>query len=74
MDQTPRLAGALGFAEVPRWLAQLVTRADSAGLSLLLELTRRAQARKTTLELHGANAQIIGLAQFFGLDKVLHFA
>ena len=59
-------AGPLDLAQVPR--------ADSAGLSLLLELTRRAKARGDTLTIVNANAQVRSLAQFFGVDSVLTFA
>ncbi|HVT36463.1 MAG TPA: STAS domain-containing protein [Nevskiaceae bacterium] len=50
-----------------------ISRADSAGISLLLELTRRAQARSRTLTLHNANAQVRSLARFFGVDSLLEF-
>lgn len=52
-------------------LAQ-VTRADSAGIALLLELTRRAKATGNTLKIENANEQIRGLIRFFGVDSVLN--
>lgn len=80
------LEGELSFARVPHWLAQAdalaatdaldlerVSRADSAGLALLLELSRRARQRGRTLNFRNAPAQLIQLASFFGLDGVLHF-
>lgn len=82
----PALDGELSFARVSHWLAQAdqlaaagaldlsrVTRADSAGLALLLELNRRASTRGQPLRLASAPAQLIGLASFFGLDGILHF-
>ena len=80
------LQGELNFARVPQLLAQAealgadgtldlggVGNADSAGLALLLELSRRSKARGRQLSIRGANQQIVQLAQFFGLDKILHF-
>ncbi len=80
------LQGELNFARVPLLLAQAealgadgtldlgaVGNADSAGLALLLELSRRSKARGRQLSIRGANQQIVQLAQFFGLDKILHF-
>jgi phospholipid transport system transporter-binding protein len=77
------LEGELSFAQVPQQLRQAeslvaggsldlsrVSRADSAGLALLLELTRR---RRGSLTIRGANEQVLQLARFFGLDKILHF-
>ena len=77
------LEGELSFAQVPRQLRlaeslvaggsldlSQVTRADSAGLALLLELTRRSRG---SLTIRGANEQVRQLAGFFGLDKILHF-
>lgn len=79
-------ADELSFASVPSWLARAdaliadgrldlsgVRRADSAGLALLLELSRRAKQRGQTLTLQGANPQVTGLAAFFGLEGILHF-
>lgn len=81
------LEGELSFARVPHWLAQAdllagaptldlsrITRADSAGLALLLELTRRARQQGRDLRLLAPPAQLLQLAGFFGLDGILHFA
>lgn len=50
-----------------------VTRADSAGLALLLELTRMALARGGTLQIEKSPPQLRKLAEFFGLDELLAF-
>lgn len=81
------LEGELSFARVPHWLAQAdtlaasptldlsrITRADSAGLALLLELTRRARQQGRDLRLLAPPAQLLQLANFFGLASVLNFA
>ena len=86
MSASATLDGDLDFARVPRLLDGAdalvaagtldlsgVRRADSAGLALLLELSRRARARGIELRLRGANEQVAGLARFFGLDKVLRY-
>ncbi len=78
------LEGELSFAQVPQQLRQAealiaggsldlsrVSRADSAGLALLLELSRRSRTRP--LVIRGANEQVLQLSRFFGLDKILHF-
>ncbi|MDR3419601.1 MAG: STAS domain-containing protein [Nevskia sp.] len=80
------LEGELSFATVPQLLRQAdallaggildlsrVTRVDSAGLALLLELSRRSKSRGARLGIRGADPQILRLAGFFGLDQVLHF-
>lgn len=77
------LEGELSFAQVPQLVRQAeslvaggsldlsrVSRADSAGLALLLELSRRSRG---TLKIRGANQQVLQLSRFFGLDKILHF-
>ena len=77
------LEGELSFAQVPRQLRQAqeliaggsldlsrVSRADSAGLALLLELTRRSHG---ALKIRGASEQVRQLARFFGLEQILHF-
>ncbi len=82
-----RLEGTLGFARVPQLLAQAqaavdadgvldlggVSHADSAGLALLLDLSRRCKTRGQTLRIRGAQPQLLQLAHFFGLDRILHF-
>lgn len=50
-----------------------VTRTDSAGLALLLELTRAAQARGAKLQIEKPPPQLRKLAEFFGLDELLSF-
>ena len=50
-----------------------VTRADSAGLALLLELTRVVKARGGTLQIEKSPPQLRKLAEFFGLDELLAF-
>lgn len=51
-----------------------VTRTDSAGLALLLELTRTARARGARLQIEKAPPQLRKLAEFFGLDELLSFS
>jgi phospholipid transport system transporter-binding protein len=78
------LTGRLGFAEIDQHLSRLdelsanetldlsaVTQVDSAGLSLLLELTRRSHKKGRSLSLLNAPAQLRELARFFKLDSVL---
>lgn len=48
-----------------------VTRADSAALALLLELSRQARARGRELRCSGAPEQLRRLAGFFGVTDVL---
>jgi len=48
-----------------------VTRADSAGLALLLELSRQARAAGRELRCTGAPEQLRRLAGFFGVTEVL---
>ena len=48
-----------------------VTRVDSAGLALLLELSRTARAGGRELKLSGAPEQLRRLAGFFGLSPLL---
>lgn len=81
-----RLEGALDFAHVSRWLEQSrewlgsgaaldlelggVTRCDSAGLALLLELSRRARAAGAELRLLNAPAQLRELLDFYRLNEI----
>ncbi|MGH8505369.1 MAG: STAS domain-containing protein [Stenotrophobium sp.] len=81
-----KLSGELRFATVTAALKQAgdavdevldlsaVSRADSAGIALLLELQRRAQARGLALRIGGANQQLRGLVRFFGLEKILELS
>jgi len=48
-----------------------VTRVDSAGLALLLELARAARARGRELRCRNAPEQLRRLAEFFGLAPLL---
>jgi phospholipid transport system transporter-binding protein len=48
-----------------------VTRADSAGLALLLELAREARAAGRELRCTGVPEQLRRLAGFFGVTDVL---
>lgn len=81
------LPSTLSFSTVPAVLAQAddmiaagtldlggVTRADSAGISLLLELSRRAQKRGVQLKITGAGEQVHSLLKFFDLDALLTLA
>ncbi len=81
-----KMGPALGFAEVQRLLAAgaglpadgrldlaQVERIDSAGLSYLLEMTRRARAKGVQLRLVGVSEQPHALARFFGVHDLLSF-
>jgi len=50
-----------------------VQSADSAGIALLLELTRRAKRGGKTLTLVNASAPVRELSAFFGVDSLLSF-
>jgi len=50
-----------------------VTRTDSAGIALLLELMRLALEHKRELSFTGAPEQVRKLAGFFGLSDVVKF-
>lgn len=77
---------SLGFANARELLGQAeqivaageidlsaVQRVDSAGVSLLLELSRRAASAGKPLRLRGAPEQLRGLSAFFGVDSLLKF-
>lgn len=81
------LSGELSFATVPRLLTQApalmaapsldlsgVTRCDSAGIAFLLELQRRTQAAGRPLHWTGASAQLLDLAQAYGLTGIMALA
>ena len=83
-DAATRITGTLGFREVSQVLASVgpiiragtvdlsgVSGIDSAGVSLLLELTRRTQATGRSLTIRGANPQVRRLVTFFRLDPLL---
>ena len=80
------LEGEICFAGVQRLLRRAdelaaagtldlsrVTRVDSAGLALLLELNRRCHARGGKMILRGADQRLRRFARFFGLDGILNF-
>lgn len=48
-----------------------VTRCDSAGLALLIELRRLCQHHKKTLEINGVPSQLQSLAEFCGVSRML---
>ncbi|MBI2383928.1 MAG: STAS domain-containing protein [Gammaproteobacteria bacterium] len=66
-----RLAAALPRSGSLTLDLSAVRYADSAGVSLLLELVRRAQAAGTQLQLAGAPEQLRRLTKFFGVDGLL---
>lgn len=79
-----RLEGDLDLHAIPALLPRLdglasgptvdlsgVRRVDSAGLSLLLELMRRAKNHGVALRFTGAPASLRALATFFGVDSLL---
>ncbi|HEX4871028.1 MAG TPA: STAS domain-containing protein [Nevskiaceae bacterium] len=78
------LDGALDFAGVGRWLARAdelvaaggldlsaVSRVDSAGIALLLELRRRAERSGQRLPLSGVPEQARSLMRFLEVDTLL---
>ncbi len=85
-----RLEGPLDFAHVQNWLAQSggwlaegkplnldlggITRCDSAGLALLLEVSRRCRANGAQLQLSNPPAQLRKLLSFYRLDDLLSLA
>ncbi|GAC1628778.1 MAG: hypothetical protein NVS9B10_19050 [Nevskia sp.] len=86
MIMAAALEGELTFARMPALLPQAdallgsprlslagVTRADSAGLAFLLELTRRGRSRGLELGFSSAPPQVLELARFFGLESSLRF-
>ncbi len=84
-NATTALTGELTLKRMPELLQQAgslsaagtldlsaVTRADSAGVAFLLELTRRAQLRGNPLRFAAAPPQLRQLTDFFGLTSALH--
>lgn len=85
-----RLEGALDFAHVSPWLEESrewlvsgtaidlelggVTRCDSAGLALLLELSRRARQKGVELRLLNAPTQLHELLDFYRLNEIFILA
>jgi ABC-type transporter Mla MlaB component len=81
------LEGELTFARVRDWLPRAdelaatgridlgrVTRVDSAGAALLLELTRRARRSGRELVFSNAGQPLRGLLEFLQIDDVLKLA
>lgn len=81
------LEGELTFACVRDWLPRAdelassgqvdlarVTRVDSAGAALLLELTRRARRSGRELVFVNAGQPLRGLLEFLQIDDVLKLA
>jgi anti-anti-sigma factor len=79
-----QLRGELSFATVNKLLEGAdsliskeildlseVTRCDSAGIALLLELQRRAQRAGRKLQLTGASAQLKQLIHSYALNGIL---
>lgn len=84
MSGIARIDGDLDLTSVSAWLARAdeliehdaldlsgVGRIDSAGVSLLLELRRRAQARGRPLHLAGAAQRLRDLLEFLGVGALL---
>lgn len=67
-----RLADADAWSRAGRLDLSGVSHADSAGLALLLELSRRAMAAGTPLTLHSLSPQLASLVAFFELESVLN--
>jgi phospholipid transport system transporter-binding protein len=63
-----QLAGGAGPLDVD---LGAVTRVDSAGLALLLELSRLARARGREVRFAKAPEQVRRLAEFFGVAQLL---
>lgn len=85
-----QVSGELVFATVPELLAQgrvlfdsdagieldfhRVTRADSAGLALLIEWTRIAHHRHRNIVFRNVPEQLLSIARVSGVDAILPFA
>ncbi len=80
-----RISGELTMRTVPQRLAEAdtwaragsldlsgVTQTDSAALSLLLEITRRARSAGQSPQISGLPAQLLALVRFFELRSVLN--
>jgi phospholipid transport system transporter-binding protein len=65
--------GDLGGGAVQLDLAG-ITRVDSAGIALLIDLTRRVRKRGGEISLLHAPPQLMAIAGVSGLDAVLPFA
>ena len=64
----PQVAGGSGPVELD---LSAVTRVDSAGLALLLELAREARSGSRELRCTHAPEQLRRLAEFFGIGTLL---
>lgn len=82
-----RIEGPLGFAQVDEVLANsaeivaagrldlsAISTIDSAGVSVMLELSRRVQATGRALEIRGASPAVRALVKFFRVEPLLRFA
>jgi phospholipid transport system transporter-binding protein len=85
-----RLSGELSFETVPAVLTRHpqigndagelqvdlagVTRADSAGVALLVEWRREAQRRRRTICFHNIPLQMLAIARLSGVDELLALA
>jgi len=74
------IQGPLNFASVPQhlgdeWQGEVsladITQLDSAGLSLLLEMKRRAKARGVMLGFTQVPLAVQHLAEHFGISGIL---
>jgi phospholipid transport system transporter-binding protein len=80
--------GDLSFETVPQWWNALqnhmkgeslhldltqISRADSAGLAMLVSVLGQAQKNHCTLQFQGAPAQLRQLARVSGVDHLLPF-
>jgi len=82
-----QLAGELDFVSVPALLNETrmefstgrevtvdlagVTRADSAGLALLVEWLRESECRGGTISFENVPVQLLSMAHVCGLDRIL---
>jgi len=82
-----QLAGELDFVSVPALLSGSrmeystgreisvdlagVTRADSAGLALLVEWLRESECRGGTIRFENVPVQLLSMARVCGLDRIL---
>lgn len=65
------LARSKDYVEAEQLDMSGIARIDSAGLALMLELTRRAQAKGKSLRFVAVPQQLVTLASFFELDSIL---
>ncbi len=67
------LSGSHQFVSAGKIDLSAIKSMDSVGISLLLELSRRAQKIGGSLEIHGASPQVRALADFFKVEPLLRF-